>query len=156
PLSFAQQRLWFMHQLAPNNPFYSVPAAVRLEGKLDLETLEQVINEIVRRHEVLRARFELEDDEPVQVIDEWRPRSLQRVDLTSFTREEREAEVIRITREEAGTGFDLSRGPLLRVKVLELGVDEHVVLYTMHHIVSDGWSMEILIREVGALYRAFR
>ena len=78
PLSFAQQRLWFLDQLAPNNPFYNSPRAVRLEGRLDLDVLERVINEIVRRHEVLRTRFEVEDGEPVQVIDEWEPRRLER------------------------------------------------------------------------------
>ena len=92
---------------------------MRLEGKLDLEALERVINEIVRRHEVLRTRFEVEEGEPVQVIDEWEPRRLEVEDLTGLTLEEREEEARRIAREEAGTGFDLSRGPLLRVKVLE-------------------------------------
>ena len=94
--------------------------------------------------------------EPVQVIDEWEPRRLEVEDLTGLTREEREEEVRRIAREEAETGFDLSRGPLLRVKVLKLEEEEHVVLFTMHHIVSDGWSMGILIREVGALYQAYQ
>jgi amino acid adenylation domain-containing protein/non-ribosomal peptide synthase protein (TIGR01720 family) len=156
PLSFAQQRLWFIDQLAPGNAVYNITGAVRLEGRLDLMVLERAINEIVRRHEVLRTRFEVEAGEPVQVIDEWEPRRLEVEDLTGLAREEREAEVNRIAREEAGTGFDLSRGPLLRVKVLQLGEEEHVVLYTMHHIVSDGWSMGILIREVGTLYQAYR
>jgi amino acid adenylation domain-containing protein len=155
PLSFGQQRLWFLAQLAPNNPFYNIPGAVRLEGRLDLVVLERAINEIVRRHEVLRTRFEAEAGEPVQVIDRWETRRLERVDLTGFTPEDREEEVSRIARVEAGTGFDLSRGPLLRVKVLELGEEEHILLFTMHHIVSDEWSMGILSREVGELYRAY-
>jgi len=155
PLSFAQERLWFLDQLLPNNLLYNLPRAVRLEGRLDIRALERVINEIVRRHEALRTRFEVEEGEPVQVIDEWEPRGLEVEDLTSLPGEEREEEVRRITREEARTGFDLSRGPLLRVKVLKLGEDEHVLFCTMHHIVSDGWSTGILIREVGALYQAY-
>src|SRR5262249_3931386 len=155
PLSFAQQRLWFLDQLTPNDPFYNLPCAVRLEGKLDLDTLERSVNEIIRRHEVLRTRFEVVEGEPVQVIDEWQPRKLEVEDLTSLARQEREAEARRIGREEAGTGFNLSRGPLIRVKVLKFDEEEHVVLFTMHHIVSDGWSMGILLREVGALYRSY-
>jgi amino acid adenylation domain-containing protein len=156
PLSFAQQRLWFLDQLVPNDPFYNIPGAVRLEGRLDLGVLELVINEIVARHEVLRTRIEVEDGTPVQVIDEWESRRLERVDLKGLTREEREEEVKRMAREEAGKGFDLSRGPLLRVKVLELEEEEHVALFTMHHIVSDAWSMGVLVREVCALYEAMR
>ncbi|HKX27100.1 MAG TPA: amino acid adenylation domain-containing protein [Blastocatellia bacterium] len=155
PLSFAQQRLWFLDQLVPNNPLYNCPRAVRLEGELNLEVLERVINEIVRRHEVLRTRIETEEGVPMQVIDEWRPRSLEMEDLTNLPPHEGEREAERITREESETGFDLRRGPLLRVKVLKLGAEDHVVLFTTHHIVSDGWSMGILIREVAALYQAY-
>jgi amino acid adenylation domain-containing protein/FkbM family methyltransferase len=155
PLSFAQQRLWFLDQLAPNSPLYNCPRAVRLEGPLDIEALEYAINEIVRRHEALRTRIEIDDDAPVQVIDEWAHRKLQIEDLTSFTLEEREAAAARMISEEAATGFDLKRGPLLRVKVLRLGEGQHIVLFTMHHIVSDGWSIGILIREVNALYKSY-
>jgi acyl carrier protein len=155
PLSFAQQRLWFLDQLVPNNPFYNCPRAMRLNGKLDLETLESVINEVVRRHEALRTRFEVDAGAPVQLIEEWKPRRLEVEDLTSLPKEEREAAAMRIAKVEAATGFDLGRGPLLRVKVLKMEEDEHVVLYTMHHIVTDGWSMGVLIREVGLLYEAY-
>src|SRR5262249_40957617 len=134
PLSFAQQRLWFLDQLLPDNPFYNIPRAVRLEGRLDLEALERVINEIVRRHEVLRVRIKVEASGPVQVIDEWKPRKLEVEDLTSLPQNKKTEEVRRIAREEAATGFDLSRGPLLRVKVLKLEEEEHVMLFTMHHI----------------------
>jgi acyl carrier protein len=155
PLSFAQQRLWFLDQLVPNDPFYNCPRAVRLEGRLDPQALERSINEIIRRHEVLRTRIEVEAGEPVQVIEQWKRRSLQIEDLTSFSQEEREQEARRITKQEAATGFDLSRGPLLRVKVLKLAEEERIALFTTHHIVSDAWTMGILIREVGALYRAY-
>ena len=154
PLSYAQQRLWFIDQMEPGNAAYNMAGAVRLEGRLELEALEYAINEVVRRHEALRTRIEVEAGEPAQVIDQWEPKRLERIELTGLALEEREEEARRIAREEAGTGFDLSRGPLLRVKVLKLEEEEHVLLYTMHHIVSDGWSMGILIREVGALYDA--
>jgi amino acid adenylation domain-containing protein len=155
PLSFAQQRLWFLDQLVPNDPLYNCPCALMLEGILDLKALERVINEIVKRHEVLRTRIEVEEGAPVQVIDEWRPRSLDVTDLTSLTHEEREAEVRKLVREEAVRGFDLGKWPLMRVKLLKLEEKRHVGLFTMHHIVSDEWSMGILIREVGALYNAY-
>jgi len=156
PLSFAQQRLWFIDQLEPGNAVYNCPEEVRLEGRLNLEALERVINEVVRRHEVLRTRIEVSaEGEPMQVIDEWEPRRLEVEDLASLSPEERQREALRRAREEAGTGFDLKRGPLLRVKVLRLEEEEHVLLYTMHHIVSDWWSMGILVREVGELYRAY-
>jgi amino acid adenylation domain-containing protein len=156
PLSFAQQRLWFIDRLNPGSAVYNIPGAVRLKGGLNLDVLERVINEVVRRHEPLRTRFEVEEGELVQMIGAWEPRRLDVVDLSGLSQEERNEEVGRRAREEAGTGFDLSRGPLLRVKVLKLEEEDYLVLYTMHHIVSDGWSMGILIREVGTLYQAYR
>jgi hypothetical protein len=155
PLSFAQQRLWFLDQLMPNNPIYNSPRAVRVQGLLDLGALERAVNEIVRRHEVLRTRFEVEAGEPVQVIDAWQPRKLEITDLTSLPPEEREAEADRIAKKESETGFDLKRGPLLRVKILKLEEDQQVVLFTIHHIVSDGWSMGVLTGELRALYQAY-
>src|SRR5262249_30245814 len=114
PLSFAQQRLWFIDQLAPNSTLYNIPGAVRLAGRLKLEALERSVNEVIRRHEVLRTRMEVSaEGEPMQVIDEWGPRRLEVEDLTSLSPEERQREARRRMREEAGTGFDLSRGPLL-------------------------------------------
>jgi amino acid adenylation domain-containing protein len=155
PLSFAQQRLWFTEQMNPGSAAYNIPGAARLEGDLNVDALQRVINEIVRRHEVLRTRFEVEAGEPIQVIDEWAPRSLEIVDLTSLPPESLEEEVSRRAIEEAETGFNLNQGPLLRVKVLKLGEEDHVLLYTMHHIVSDGWSAGIMISEVEALYKSF-
>src|SRR5262249_25542356 len=132
-----------------------IPGALRLEGRPDLVALERSVNEIVRRHEVLRTRIVVESGEPAQVIDVWEPRRLEVVDLSSLSREEKEAEGGRRAKEEAETGFDLSAGPLLRVKVLKLEEDDHLLLYTMHHIVSDGWSMGILSREVETLYETY-
>src|SRR6266511_2065148 len=154
PLSFAQRRLWFLDQLAPNNPFYNCPGAVRLEGRLDIEALERSVNEIVRRHEVLRTRIVVEEGQPVQVIEDWAPRSLEVEDLTDLPLEEREEVARRTTKQEAVKGFDLGRGPLIRVKLLKLGGDQHVALFTTHHIVSDAWSMGVLVRELCALYQA--
>src|SRR5262249_41069576 len=146
---------WFLDQVAPNNSLYNIPGAVRLEGKLNVEALERAINEVVRRHEVLRTRFEAEDGEPAQGIEKWEPRRLEVESLSGLPQEQRDQEVSRRAREEARTGFDLTRGPLLRVKVLKLEEDQHVGLFTLHHIVSDGWSMGVLIRELGALYQAY-
>ena len=155
PLSFAQQRLWFIDRMNPGSAVYNIPGAVRLEGGLDIDALEKSINEIVRRHEALRTRFEGESGEPAQVIDAWTPRRLEVVDLRSLPPEERQAEVSRRAREESETGFGLSQGSLLRVKLLKLEEKEHALLFTMHHIVSDEWLMGILIKEVGAFYQAF-
>jgi len=154
PLSFSQQRLWFLDQLMQYHPVCNVPGAVRLQGRLDFKVLERVINEIVRRHEILRTRIDVEEGEPVQVITEWEPRRLEVKDLRSLPPEEREEEVRKITIEEAVAGFDLGRGPLLRVKLLKLEEEDHALLFTLHYIVSDAWSVEKLVRELGKLYEA--
>ena len=155
PVSFAQRRLWFLDQLEPNNPFYNNPLAVRLSGELNREALGRTLTEIVRRHEALRTTFREVAGEPVQVIAEPGPVRLPEVDLGELAEAEREAAVQRLARDEAGEAFNLSRGPLLRLKLLRLAPREHVVLLTMHHIVSDGWSMGVFVNEVAALYRAY-
>ncbi|HEX2569781.1 MAG TPA: non-ribosomal peptide synthase/polyketide synthase [Polyangia bacterium] len=155
PLSFAQQRLWFLDQFEPGNPFYNVPAAVRLTGRLDVPALARSLAEVVRRHEALRTHFELRDGEPVQVIAPHVDLRLDPIDLTTLPAERREARARELAREEALRPFDLGRGPLLRAALLGLGAEEHVLLITLHHIVSDGWSMTVLVRELGALYQAF-
>ncbi|NRD67016.1 amino acid adenylation domain-containing protein, partial [Corallococcus exiguus] len=156
PLSFAQQRLWFIDQLEPGSALYNVPVAVRLEGELDVGALDWALREIVRRHESLRTTFELHEGQPVQRIhaDEVRL-SMVQIDLGALDGEQREAEVRRRLGAELAEPFDLYRGPLIRASLLKLGAAEHVLLITMHHIVSDGWSLGVLIREVGALYAAF-
>ncbi len=155
PLSYGQQRLWFLDQLEPGNPVYNVPTGVRLRGALQLSALERSLNEIIRRHEVLRTRFLTLDGETVQVIDPEFELRLEVVDLSSLNEAERETEYLKLEQETATGAFDLSNGPLLRARLLRLGVEEHVLLLTMHHIISDGWSMGVLVREVGALYEAF-
>src|SRR6185503_9204454 len=146
---------WFIDQLAPGETVYNIPLAVRLSGALNLLALEQTLNEIIRRHEVLRTSFALVDEQPVQVIVPAVSLSLTVQELTSLAEPEREAELLRLVEAEAHQPFDLSRGPLLRVKLWRLSESEHVVLLTMHHIITDGWSLGVLINEVAVLYRAF-
>ena len=155
PASFAQQRLWFLDQLEPGSPAYNIPAAVRLRGRLDPGALEHALREVVRRHESLRTTFSVVDGEPVQVISPSQPLDVPLISLADAADVEREARVLAFTREEALTHFDLSVGPLLRARLLKLSDEEHVLLLTMHHIVSDGWSMSVLVREAAALYAAF-
>lgn len=154
-LSFAQARLWFLSQLNPDSPLYNMPAAVRLKGALNIAALAQTFNEIVRRHEVLRTTFVTDDGQPVQIIAPTLTLPLPVVNLQELPEIEREAEVLQLATEEAQRPFNLTLGPLLRTTLLQLGRAEHVLLFTIHHIVSDGWSVEVLIREVVALYEAF-
>ncbi|NMO13901.1 non-ribosomal peptide synthase/polyketide synthase [Pyxidicoccus fallax] len=152
PLSFSQQRLWFLDQLQPNTPVYNIPIALRLDGALDVGALERAFTELMRRHEVLRTTFQ---EGPVQLIHPPAPISLPVVDLSSLRETEREAECQRLTREEARRPFDLTREPMLRAALLRLSGTEHLLLLTLHHIASDGWSLGVLVREVAALYEAF-
>jgi amino acid adenylation domain-containing protein len=154
PTSFAQQRLWFLHQWQPDTPLYNIARPFRLIGRLDVSALERSVNEIVRRHESLRTSFSIVDGQPVQVVTPALTVTLPVVDLSSIPDVEREAEALRLTSEEARLPFDLSHGPLLRVTLLRLAEQEHRLLLTLHHIVSDGWSMGVLFRELSALYGA--
>jgi hypothetical protein len=156
PASFAQARLWFLDQWEPGSPAYNIAAAVRLAGPLFAPALARALNEIVRRHEALRTRFAAVDGQPVQVIAPRLEVPLPVVDLGALPESEREPEARRRAREEALRPFDLAHGPLLRASLLRLGDREHVVLLTMHHIVADGWSMGVLVRELRELYEAFR
>ena len=155
PLSFGQQRLWFIDQLEPGNSVYNFPAAVRLKGPLNLVALEQSLNEIVKRHEALRTTFGVVDGQPVQVIAPLVTLTLPIVDLRELTETARETELQRLVTNEARRPFDLAEGPLVRAIVLRLDENEHVGVLTMHHIVSDGWSGGILIREMASLYEGF-
>ncbi|MCA1633792.1 MAG: amino acid adenylation domain-containing protein, partial [Acidobacteria bacterium] len=155
PLSFAQQRLWFLDQLEPGTSAYNIPAAVRLRGELDIPVLERTLSEVVRRHEVLRTTFETVGEEPRQVIHPAEPIRLGVRDLSPMAEEEREAEAVRLAAEESRRPFDLSRDLMLRASLLRLGEQDHVVLFTLHHIASDGWSMGVLVREVAALYQSY-
>ncbi|MUG92150.1 amino acid adenylation domain-containing protein [Scytonema sp. UIC 10036] len=155
PLSFAQQRLWFLDQLEPGNPFYNIPAAIKLTGLLNVTVLHQSICEVVRRHEALRTTFTSITGKPVQVIQQATKVKLPIIDILELPESEREAQVTKLIEEEAQQPFDLVEGPLLRVKLLRLAEEEHLFLLTMHHIVADGWSIGILIQEIATLYETF-
>jgi amino acid adenylation domain-containing protein len=154
-LSYAQQRLWFLDQLAPGSVAYNVPSAVRLKGRLDVEALRRTLDEVVRRHEVLRTTFVAVNGEPVQVIALPSRLELPVMDLSKLPEEEREAEARQLVAAEAQRPFDLSVGPLLRVQLLRFGAEDQMVLFTMHHIITDGWSTGILVSELAALYEAY-
>ncbi|HYP52459.1 MAG TPA: condensation domain-containing protein, partial [Pyrinomonadaceae bacterium] len=155
PLSYPQQRLWFLDQLEPDSPFYNVPTAVRMTGRLDAAALEESLRQVVRRHESLRTSFAVVEGRPVQVINEDAPVSLPVIDISHLSFDEREREARRLAREESRRPFSLTCAPLMRAVLVRLSEDEHVIVLTMHHIVSDGWSMEVLVREMSALYEAF-
>jgi amino acid adenylation domain-containing protein/non-ribosomal peptide synthase protein (TIGR01720 family) len=155
PLSFAQQRLWILDQLLPGNTAYVVPAAVRLLGRLDVAALTRALNEIPRRHEIMRTNFATLDGRAVQRIRASRKLALPTVDLRVLAPARREAIVRALAEEESARPFDLERDPLLRATLVRSEQDEHVVLFTMHHIVSDAWSMGLMVREVATLYTAF-
>jgi amino acid adenylation domain-containing protein len=155
PLSFAQQRLWFLDQLEPNSAVYNIPDMQQFSGPLNLAALERSMSELIRRHESLRTTFQSIDGEPVQVIAEAQPRKIEVIDLSHLPQGEREAEAQRMARDEGEVPFDLSRGPLFRFRLVKLEEEEHLLLLTMHHIIADGWSLGVLGRELSALYQAF-
>jgi amino acid adenylation domain-containing protein len=154
PASFAQQRLWFLDQLVPGNPFYNEHAAMRIAFPVNAEALERSVAEIVRRHETLRTTFAAVDGEPVQVIAPTAIVSLPRIDLRHLPPDARPAEAARVAADEARRPFDLQRGPLLRTTLLQLDDGEYAFLLTTHHIISDGWSLGVFGRELETLYPA--
>jgi len=155
PLSFSQERLWFLDQLAPGGD-YNVPAALRLRGHIDHQAFARSVNEVLRRHEVLRASFRTIDGSPVQEVLEEIRLTPARIDLSALAPSDREPEARRLARSEALRPFDLSRSPLLRVCWIDLAQDDQILLFTLHHIVCDGWSAGILTGELIALYQAFQ
>lgn len=158
PLSFAQQRLWVLDQMeGGRTAAYSVPTALRLTGSLDAAALERSFGEVVRRHEALRTTFESNalTGTPEQLIHPSRPFHLETMDLAPLPEDERAHEARRISNEEAQTPFDLSKGPLIRAKLLRLAPEEHLLLLTLHHIVSDMWSTSVLTGELTSLYEAY-
>ncbi|MBZ4336625.1 non-ribosomal peptide synthase/polyketide synthase, partial [Corallococcus sp. AS-1-12] len=155
PLSFAQQRLWLLDQLQPGDISYNIPTALRLTGPVDVESLRRAFEALVERHESLRTTLSTSEEEPSQCIQEPAGWELPLIDLTSLPESRREEEAQRVAATEARRAFDLTAGPLLRSTLVRLGQDSHLLLVTMHHIVSDGWSMGVLVREVAAFYEAF-
>jgi amino acid adenylation domain-containing protein len=156
PASFAQQRLWFLDQLEPGRASYHIPVAVRLVGRLDSSVLEQALNEVVHRHEVLRTTLVSDGGIPRQVIAERLALPLAVEDLSRLPEDEREPYALSRIRDEAERPFDLARGPLVRARLLRLSEREFIAMVTMHHAISDGWSIGILIQELSALYQAFQ
>ncbi len=155
PASFAQRRLWFLDRLAPGKAYYNLPIALRLQGFLDVEILQRCFDDLVIRHEALRTTFSARMNEPVQVIRPPFEVAIDVEDLTHLQPAEREQESCRVAEIEAQTPFDLGVGPLFRVKLQRLSDDEYLLLLTIHHIVTDGWSNGILIRELSALHQTY-
>ncbi|UFP93831.1 condensation domain-containing protein [Gloeobacter morelensis] len=154
PLSFAQQRLWFLDQIEPGSPAYNIPAAVRLSGPLDVAALQRSLDAIVRRHEALRTTFSTQDGQPVQVIA---PAAEQVVELPCIDLGLADNEqILQLAAQESRRPFDLACGPLLRATLLRRTPEEHVLLFTVHHIVFDGWSIAIFLRELALLYEGLR
>ena len=155
PLSFAQERLWFLDQLESDSAVYNIPMMLRLEGTLDASVLRRSLEEVVRRHESLRTRFEAVEGKPVQIIAPIKSLEVPFVELNELPEHEREAEVTRLCREEAQRPFNLGRDLMLRAKLFRLQPRRHVLFLNLHHIASDGWSVAVLLSELGNLYQAF-
>ncbi len=155
PLSFAQARLWFFSQLESESAAYNMPEPLRLIGELNVGAMERAIAEIIRRHEGLRTSFELVDDAPVQKITTVKFTLSPPIDLQSLSESAQSQRLKELALTEARRPFELSQAPLFRVTLIRLADRSHVLLLTMHHIISDGWSMNILVRELAALYQSY-
>ena len=156
PLSFAQQRLWFLDQLVPGSPMYNIPVALRIQGPLDVTVLEKSMSEVVRRHEILRSTYRSDLGKPVLTITPQSPFKLSVVDLSGETSDARNTRLHELAEQESQTPFDLEKGPLLRAGVIRLDHEQHVLLLTMHHIIADEWSALVLVHELGSLYEQIR
>ena len=154
PLSFSQQRLWFLHRMDPDSPAYHIPLALRASGDLDVRVLRRALRLVVKRHDALRTTFTERDGRPVQVVGAEAPDVLIKVDLRGLAEADRERELARLLGEAATRPFDLERGPLLRALAVRLDDEEWGLLFTLHHIVADGWSMGVLVRDLSELYAA--
>jgi amino acid adenylation domain-containing protein len=155
PQSFAQRRLWMLEALRPGTPIYTIRTALRLTGSVDCDVLERSVNELVRRHEALRTTFTMHDGEPIQVVAPSLALKLAVIDAEGATVQDREAAARRCADEEASRPFDLEKGPLFRACLFRLGPGDHVLLLTLHHIVADGWSLGVLLRDLSAVYISF-
>ncbi|MGH9763823.1 MAG: non-ribosomal peptide synthetase, partial [Blastocatellia bacterium] len=155
PLSFAQQRLYFLDEFFPGSSQYNIPAAVRLVGKLEVAALEDSLREVMRRHASLRTTFGMNAGEPVQIVDDNVSTQISLVDLRDLAKSDVETEVFRLAQEEAARRFDIKSGPVLRTHLIFSAQDDNTLLFTMHHIVSDGWSANVFGEDVANIYRAF-
>ena len=154
PLSYAQERLWFIDQLEPNSSAYNLPGAIRLRGEIKPEILIEAFTRIIKRHENLRTVFQTRESRPVQVIKAPEEFNMQIIDLTDISEEEKEIKAKQIATKEAQTPFNLSEGPLLRAKLIKMVEGDYIIVVNMHHIISDGWSIGILIQEIGKIIEA--
>ncbi len=154
-LSFAQERLWFLDQLHPGSPVYNISRALRLTGRLDTDALERAVNEIVRRHEILRATFPSVNGKPVQTAAAELPIALQPIDLSGLPTKRRSAAMARLLNSETAAPFDLARGPLIKMRLIKRAKNDHLLLLVLHQMICDGWSISLLLRELGKLYSAF-
>lgn len=155
PLSFAQERLWFLDQLEPGNAAYNLPARIQLRGRLDIAGLEHSLNTLVERHQILRTIYTIQDGQPVQYIQPFTRFPLTVTKIDGEHEDAREAAILRLAAAEASKPFDLEHGPLFRMRLLETGSEEHILLLTFHHIAFDGWSAGLFNRELTLLYRAY-
>ncbi|WP_445632359.1 Carrier domain-containing protein [Nostoc sp. DSM 114161] len=154
-LSFGQERLWFIDQFVPNHAFYNVPEAFRVKGVLNATILEQSLNEIIKRHEVLRTTYSSVNGQPIQVIHSTFPIELLITNLQGLSPDEQESQVRHIVLKEAQRPFDLVQGPLLRTTLLQLSSEEHIFVLNLHHILCDDWSLSVFFEELSALYQGF-
>ncbi len=155
PLSFAQQRLWFLEQLDPGSASYNMPFAMIIKGTLDVAILERSLNEVVRRHEILRTTFQAVDGRPLQIVQPELALTIPVIDLRQLPAAERDAAAQQTGAQEAGRPFDLTQGPLLRATLMHLEDEEYGLILNLHHILADEWSLDILGQEIITLYRAF-
>ena len=154
-LSFAQQRLWFIDQLEPKSPLYNMKRQIRIAGPVDIPSLQRALDSVVARHESLRTRFLAEQGRPRQVIDPAAPLTLSLIDLSDQPAEDREAAAQAVAKEVVRQPFDLEQGPLLRATLVRLHAEEHLLVLALHHIITDGWSMGVLFRDLSVLYQAY-
>lgn len=154
PLSFSQERLWFLHQMDPDSPMYTMSATVRIRGKVRLDTLRNALNQVIARHEVLRTRFLTHEGSPVQIVEPKLEVTIPLIDMRQLSPGESQSEAIRIVQAFAEAPFQLDRLPLLKISTLRISNNEYWCLFAMHHIISDAWSIGILTREVTAFYNA--
>jgi amino acid adenylation domain-containing protein len=152
PLSFAQQRLWFLEQLDPDNHAYRIPAAIRLQGKVSQKALGRSLEKVIRRHEILRTRFCSRAEGPVQMVAEADDFQMWTADASELPEHERESEMLRLVQIKIEQPFDLAAGNLIRAGLVKLAEEDHVMVVVMHHIISDGWSLDVLLREVTTQY----
>lgn len=154
-LSYAQERIWFLHQLNPDNSAYSIPGAIRLNGQLDWQVLERCYHTLLQRHESLRTTFSIVDGQPVQIIKPFSKPEIKIIDLRDLPEDQREKQSIVAAEQEASKPFDLQKGPLIRICVIRLADDDQLLVYNLHHIICDAWAIAFLERELVSLYNAY-